>query len=216
MSQFTEWSKNLLIDLDVKTQTKPVVQNVVNEVDPLIDFEKQLQSMVDFAFKKKVTSDKQEINNFNKIHRDLNIKNITKKINSYDNGKKSKNEKYKTYSQSLQSEVAAVDANDNLDAQLDTLLCKKLDLNIDETVATPAVLLKLSEQEIVAKQRHDAYLEKILQLRALINTHDAEKVTKNPEYVSFETACIDNEIGASTEKTFCITDKADIVTPYFK
>lgn len=213
MSQFTPWSKNLLIDLDV--EQKLIAPEITNEVDPLIDFDKQLASMVEYAFKKKPHVNTQEINTFNKIQRDLNIKSITQKINAHDVVQKTKSDKYKTYQQSLHNEMSTADTNNNLDVQLDVLLCKKLDIQTTENKVSLITLQKVAEQESVQQKRYAEHLEKIACLRSAISTHDSNKLKKNSNYVSFETSCVTNEIGESDDVVFCITDKADIVTPYF-
>lgn len=185
----------------------------------MTDFDQRLKALVDAAFKKKPTAvSTEELNKFNNIHRNLNISSVTQKINSYDNSKHSTNKKYKTYREAFALEVDIKDQDQNLDEKLDTILQKKLAINVAEELPTEKLRQEVILQQAVATQREQAYLDRTQQLRHIIKKYDDNKKMNNIDYKNFEEVCINNEIRGETDKndyTVNIEDKASVEDPYF-
>jgi hypothetical protein len=219
MSQFTNWSDKMLVNTDPESIISDSTSNVNDEPDPdfMIDFDLRLKSLVAMALNKKpVKADKNEVDRYNKIHRDLSVNSVKKIIHNYDKQQLEKNSKYTSYKDSLKTEVNAVDENNNLDKHLDNILCKKLDLMTTEENPTQKNLEEIERQNGIAMERQDNYNSRTKALRTLIKSHDDKKKMENSKYQSFEMACLDNEIMVENDHVDVnVLDKIDNEVKHF-
>jgi hypothetical protein len=207
MAQFKNWTDKMLVDLQDTVQ--PIEEVEQDDPDMLIDFDMRLKALVAAAFKKKPTGNiSADMNKFNKIHRDTAIKNVTQKINKYDNAKKSIDDKYKTLKDTFKTEVNIADESAGLDAILDKALCQKLAVPVVETAPSEKIIAELDEQQRIAEQRAREYMNRTKFIKSLIKKHDSTKKTKDPNYKDFEEICLDNEVMVENDfVNISITDK---------
>lgn len=200
MSKFSNWADKLFVDMD-KEMEKTVEDTSIDynpKKETVQEIEQKLKNM-DIGYEalvKRNGFDSKKHYMYSNIRNNL-LKQLTEaKIQAYDSDKASKNPDYVSYREELKNEVSKEDQNEIIDNRLDLLLRDKLD--ISEETKTQSKLSKKVEEELkrqaeAAEERSKSFIDRAAALRNMINSYDATKKEKNPEYLSYEDQCAENE-----------------------
>jgi hypothetical protein len=207
MSKFGNWADKLFVDMD-KEMEKAVEEPPIDynpKKETVQEIEQKLKNM-DIGYEalvKRNGFDSKKHYMYSNIRNNL-LKQLTEaKIQAYDSGKASKNPDYVSYREELNNEVSKEDQNEIIDNQLDSLLRDKLD--IGKETETKVKLSKKAEEELkrqaeAAEERSKSFIDRAAALRNMINSYDSSKKEKNPEYLSYEDQCSENEKVSTTDK----------------
>lgn len=204
MSKFKEWSDKMLIENNNKNKNNNIsgmtgIQHKYNNLAADIDFENRLESLLQVVTKStkhhNLASNEisKETLNFAKISRDLNVNSVLKNINNYDKFKETKNSKYINYNNALSNEMDISEIDNNLDDNLDVILCKKLDLDVAEPEPSQKIVDEINNQERVANMRQLEYIEKRNRIKELVKDSDAVKQANDAKFQTFEEVCLNSD-----------------------
>lgn len=201
MSKFSNWADKLFVDMDKEMEktletTKDPLQELFKKEESVEEIERKIKNM-DIGYEKYVKNngfDSSKHHMFsdirNRLFRDLTIA----KVKQYDTKKVSENPKYISYKDAMKTEV--------IDQRLDSLLKAKLDIEDKETTKlSKKDIDEIKRQEAIALDRSNKFQDRISLLRNTINNYDKGKQIEDPNYLSYEDQCIENEKTSAADET---------------
>ena len=196
MSKFSNWAEKLFVEMDKEMEKTVETIDYNPKRETVQEIEQKLKNMDKGyeALVKRNGFDSKKHYMYSNIRNNL-LKQLTEaKIQAYDNDKTAKNPDYVSYRKELKNEVSKEDQNEIIDNRLDSLLRDKLDIGEE----TEVKLSKKTEEELkrqaeAAEERSKSFIDRAAALRNMINSYDASKKEKNPEYLSYENQCAENE-----------------------
>ena len=208
MSKFNNWADKLFVDMDKEMEKTlesiPEQESVKKREETVEEIEQKLKNM-DIGYERLVKKngfDSKKHYMYSTIRNKL-LKQLTEaKVKSYDVAKTKENPKYVSYKESLKNEVSKEDKNEAVDTHLDSLLRDKLDIGNEKQIKqelSKKAADELKRQEAAAAERSQSFLDRTSALKNMINSYDANKREKNPEYLSYEDQCNENEKVSTTD-----------------
>lgn len=207
MSKFSNWADKLFVDMDkeMEKEMKSIESSPVEppKEDTAEEIEQKIKNM-DIGYEKLVKKngfDSKKHHMYSDIRNKLFMDLTIAKVKQYDVKKAVENPKYISYKEAMKDEVAEEDKNEAIDNRLDKLLRDKLDIEEPkEEKLSKKAAEEMKRREEAAAERSQAFQDRTSALRNMINGYDASKREKDPQYLSYEDQCAENEKASATDE----------------
>ena len=210
MSKFSNWADKLFVDMDKEMEKEmdksvdPPSEEPSKKEETVEEIDQKIKNM-DIGYEKLVKKngfDSKKHHMYsdirNKLFRDLTIA----KVKKYDIKKVVENPKYISYKESLKDEVSEEDRNEAIDNRLFTLLQNKLDIeDSKEEKLSQKAAEEMKRREEAAAERSRAFQDRTVAIRNMISGYDASKRERDPQYLSYEDQCAENEKTTTTDES---------------